>query len=284
MNALPQRVVSALVAAALLIGSIYFFGRQGLTVLGVVIFSIGAYEYSQIAFTNHLQPKNARSFKLLFLFFALTLLFVNVLSIYVFADPRVGSPALLTIWGVAITFFVSCTLWLLRGRIENAPLLAAVATAVLGFFYCSLLPYFMVRILYAENGIAWFSILAMVVFAGDTFAYFGGIWLGKNKLMPSLSPSKTVAGSVSGLIGSALAGLWVGSVWISTVPIFYLIIAAVFAAFLAQNGDLFESLIKRVGNVKDSGRIMPGHGGVLDRLDGLYFAAPAIFAAVLFCQ
>lgn len=283
MSALPQRIVSALIAAALLVGSVYFFGRQGLTALGVLVFSIGAYEYSQIAFTNHLQPALARSFKLLFLFFALTLLFVNALSVYVYDETQIGS-ALLAIWGVAIALFISCSMWLLRGRIENTPLLAAISTAVLGFFYCALLPYFMVRILYAENGIAWFALLAMVVFAGDTAAYFGGITLGKNKLMPALSPKKTVAGSVSGLAGSALAGLWVGSQWISEVPIFILIIASIFAAFLAQNGDLFESLIKRVGNVKDSGRIMPGHGGVLDRLDGLYFAAPAVFAAALFCQ
>lgn len=283
MNTLPQRIVSALIAAALLIGSVYFFGRQGLTVLGVIVFSIGVYEYSQIAFTNHLPRAHARSFKLLFLLFALTLLFVNVLSIYVFDDARIGS-ALLTIWGAALTLFISCTLWLLRGRIENTPLLAALSTAVLGFFYCALLPYFMVRILYFEDGIWWFTLLATVVFAGDTAAYFGGILLGKNKLMPALSPSKTVAGSVSGLCGSVIAGLLVGIFLISDVTVLILIIASLFAAFLAQNGDLFESLIKRVGAVKDSGRIMPGHGGVLDRLDGLYFAAPAIFAAALFCQ
>lgn len=280
MKALPQRVISALIAAALLISTGYFFGRDGLSVLGALVFSIGAYEFSQMAFQNHAPEKVARRFKLLFLLFAFVLLYVSLASIFVEMAPN----AMLAIWGAAIAIFVSCTLWLLRGRIENAPLLILVSTAVLGLFYSALLPSFVVRLVYFENGFAWFALLALVVFAGDTFAFFGGIALGKNKLMPALSPSKTIAGSVSGLVGSALAGLTVGLLWLPDVPVFYLIITAVVASAVAQNGDLFESLIKRVASVKDSGRIMPGHGGVLDRLDGIYFAAPVIFAAALLCS
>lgn len=277
MKSLPIRIVSALFAVALLFGTGYFGGQNGLAVLGAVVFAIGVFEYAAIAFSSHLPPVVKKPFEFTFLLFGLVLLFSDILALYVPVD-------LLTVWASIIVMFVTCVLWLVRGRVENAALFTSLALAILGFFYAALLPTFVLRLLFLHNGIAWFALLAVVVFAGDTFAFFGGILLGKNKLMPSLSPSKTVAGSVSGVSGSTLAGLLVGILWLPNVPLVLLILTSLVASFIAQNGDLFESLIKRVANIKDSGRIMPGHGGVLDRLDGIYFAAPIIFAAALLCQ
>jgi phosphatidate cytidylyltransferase len=121
--------------------------------------------------------------------------------------------------------------------------------------------------------------LFFVVWATDTCAYFAGRTIGGPRLAPSLSPKKTWAGLGGGMLGAALVGgaftLGCGGavLW-----------AAAFAAALAvvaQLGDLFESWLKRRVDVKDSGDLIPGHGGFLDRVDGLLFAAPAFAAAVL---
>jgi phosphatidate cytidylyltransferase len=114
--------------------------------------------------------------------------------------------------------------------------------------------------------------LFLVVWATDIFAYFVGRGIGGAKLAPSISPGKTWAGLVGGMLGAAVVG---GIVSTATGgPIWLAIVAAPVLAVVAQAGDLFESLLKRRAGVKDSGTLIPGHGGALDRLDGLLFATP----------
>jgi len=121
--------------------------------------------------------------------------------------------------------------------------------------------------------------------AGDTMAYFTGKAVGKRPLAPKLSPKKTIEGSIGGLIGSAAAVVAV-SVGFQTdlgaLPI--LVATALIGGAAAQIGDLFESLLKRTAGVKDSGSILPGHGGVLDRVDGILFGAPVflLYQALIF--
>jgi phosphatidate cytidylyltransferase len=112
---------------------------------------------------------------------------------------------------------------------------------------------------------------------GDIFAYFSGISMGRHKLFPALSPKKTVEGAIGGLIGSMAGGLamWFG--FFQDIPVALFIFLSIVTGIFAQTGDLFESLLKRVAQVKDSGRIMPGHGGLLDRLDGVLFALPFFY-------
>jgi phosphatidate cytidylyltransferase len=121
--------------------------------------------------------------------------------------------------------------------------------------------------------------LFFVVWATDTCAYFAGRTIGGPRLAPSLSPKKTWAGLGGGMLGAALVG---GAFTLGRGGA--VLWAAAFAAALAvvaQLGDLFESWLKRRVDVKDSGDLIPGHGGLLDRVDGLLFAAPAFAAAVL---
>ena len=263
MNSLAKRVISAVIALTLLVFTHYFFAREGLLILGGLIFGGGAYEYSKMAFT-----KAPGRFHVLFLSSAFILLIITISAISLSTS----------LWAIAATTFISCSLWSLRGKVANDQLLNTVALATLGLLYCALLPTFILRLLSLPDGLAWFALLVAVVFSGDTFAYFGGISFGKNKLMPTLSPGKTIAGAVSGLAGSAVAGVLIGHFYLSAHPLWAIVLCSILASVLAQNGDLLESLIKRVADVKDSGRIMPGHGGILDRLDGVYFAAPLIFA------
>jgi phosphatidate cytidylyltransferase len=123
-----------------------------------------------------------------------------------------------------------------------------------------------------ERG-AWLMLhVAVCVWATDTFAYLVGKAVGKHKLAPSLSPGKTWEGSVGGLIGSILAGA-AFSAWIHQ-PLLLGVSLGLLAGTVGQIGDLFESALKRERGIKDFGKLLPGHGGALDRFDSLLFVTP----------
>lgn len=118
------------------------------------------------------------------------------------------------------------------------------------------------------------SLLAMVISA-DSAAYFAGKIFGKHRLAPRISPGKTWEGLVAGLLGGAIAGI-LSSLWMKT-PVWPIMILGIIVAAASVVGDLKESQLKRQAGMKDSGRLIPGHGGLLDRIDGLLAAAP-VFA------
>lgn len=113
----------------------------------------------------------------------------------------------------------------------------------------------------------------------DTFALFGGMRFGKHKLAPGISPSKTIEGSVIGGLMSTLAGvvIWFVSRYFLPIPFVPCVVTAFAASTAGQIGDLAESLLKRYLGVKDASHLIPGHGGMLDRVDSLLFAAPAAY-------
>jgi phosphatidate cytidylyltransferase len=115
----------------------------------------------------------------------------------------------------------------------------------------------------------------VLVWVGDSAAYFAGRGFGKWKMSPRLSPNKTWEGAGANLLGSLLVGAVFGY-WIGIAPAHILAMAAL-GSVAGQVGDLFESAFKRSADVKDSGAILPGHGGILDRIDALIFAAPAVW-------
>jgi phosphatidate cytidylyltransferase len=118
-------------------------------------------------------------------------------------------------------------------------------------------------------GLAWFA---------DTSAYFAGRFLGRRKLYEAVSPKKTVEGAIGGLLGSVVWAL-LGSLWFlrGALPLAHAVPLAIVAGVLGQAGDLAESLFKRSTGIKDSGDIVPGHGGVLDRVDALLMTSVVVF-------
>ncbi len=119
--------------------------------------------------------------------------------------------------------------------------------------------------------------ILVMVFAGDTGAYFTGRLLGRHKLYPAISPKKTVEGGIGGLLGSLGGGLLIKAVfglYIGWIP---LAVIGVLAGGAEQLGDFCESMLKRGAGVKDSGSLLPGHGGMFDRLDGVLFATPVVY-------
>lgn len=118
--------------------------------------------------------------------------------------------------------------------------------------------------------------ILVIIWANDTFAYLVGITMGKNKLFERISPKKTIEGFVGGVIFAVVAGILLAQFYLHQDTIKWIIIAMIVSAF-GTLGDLIESKFKRIAGVKDSGHIMPGHGGFLDRLDSIIFVAPFVY-------
>jgi phosphatidate cytidylyltransferase len=116
----------------------------------------------------------------------------------------------------------------------------------------------------------------ILIWTNDTFAYVVGKSIGKNKLFESISPKKTIEGFVGGIVFSAIAGILISKLYLQ-MPIYFWIIISIIVSVFGSIGDLVESKFKRIAGVKDSGNIMPGHGGVLDRLDSVIFVAPFLY-------
>ena len=123
-------------------------------------------------------------------------------------------------------------------------------------------------------------LLLAVIMASDITQYYGGRFLGRHPLAPAVSPKKTIEGAVFGFASGAVVMLWVGCWWLPTVEPIPRIFLGTTLAGLGIVGDLFESKLKRAAEMKDSSLLIPGHGGMLDRLDGLLFAAPLYYTVM----
>jgi len=127
------------------------------------------------------------------------------------------------------------------------------------------------------NGIFWLLVLSSITVFSDTAAYYVGRKLGKTKLYPALSPGKTRAGAVGGIIGGMLGGLVVAAIVFENANLVVVGLLSLILSVIGIIGDLIESLIKRDSGVKDSGQILPGHGGLLDRCDSILLTAPTLY-------
>lgn len=167
-------------------------------------------------------------------------------------------------------------LYLFRGK---APYLLRTnhRRALIGLFYLTFAWYSLYS-LHRWFGPVWIIFLFILVWSTDTFAYFVGKKYGRVPLAPQLSPNKTQEGFWGGVIGAFLLGLFsfgiVHSSWLMTKALPLWLGVSIITILLAVLGDLFESMIKRISEVKDSGKLLPGHGGVLDRIDSLIAALP----------
>ena len=147
----------------------------------------------------------------------------------------------------------------------------------LGLFYLPLLLGHLVLLHGLPEGRAWIFLTLLVIMGCDSCAYFVGVRFGKRKLYPAVSPNKSIEGGLGGLAGSVLAVLIAAFTFLPAIGVLDGVLIGLLLGVAGQLGDLFESLLKRSCGVKDSGTLIPGHGGLLDRLDSLLFAFPLVY-------
>ncbi len=161
-----------------------------------------------------------------------------------------------------------------------------VSLTIFSSLYIGLLFGFIILTRNTVYGAFWVWLIVISSWGSDTFAYFTGILIGKHKLAPKLSPKKTIEGSIGGLIGAGLLGYVYTIIYthytfgVLREHTVVVIITVIIASIISQFGDLAASAIKRFFDQKDFGYILPGHGGILDRVDSLLLVAPVIYVAV----
>ncbi len=208
------------------------------------------------------------------------MLFAGVFPFLPLRDPtRWGEGAF---WLTALFLFFSFTYHLIRGPLQEAP--TRVAHLVTGLLYGSVGLTAVSALRLMPDGLAWVIASLVITWSNDTAAYFAGRFLGRHKLYPAVSPNKTWEGFAGGLVGS-VGGMFIARAFF--FPVFTVadcLLLGVFGGILGPIGDLCESMLKRAYGVKDSGKAIPGHGGILDRIDALLFNAPLVFVYITFVR
>jgi phosphatidate cytidylyltransferase len=189
-------------------------------------------------------------------------------------------PELAFVWVLAALVAVAALVLFQPGEIPGA--IARLGAAGFGVFYLGALPV-PLALLHRDvvDGSLWVGVAIVVTFANDTGAYFAGRALGRHKLYPTISPGKTVEGAVGGLVFGLGVLLALRAAVMHSLTIADCVWVAVPGAVLGPIGDLVESMIKRAAGVKDSGKLLPGHGGMLDRIDALLFVSAWVYVYAL---
>jgi len=193
-----------------------------------------------------------------------------------YADVRIGTAGILTTATCMASLMLLFTAYIRMGRRQNVPY-ERITQLFFGIFYIALLLAFLILLRGLPHGVNLIFFLLFVTWAGDTGAYLVGRSLGSHKLCPRVSPAKTIEGSLGGVACSLLIALVCHMTFIDFFSLVHCLIMALGINVLNQIGDLSESAIKRSCKVKDSGKILPGHGGIFDRIDSLLFAAPFLY-------
>lgn len=257
---MKTRIISGLVIFPVLLITIYLGGTVLSTAL-LILSLIGLHEFYKAINGKHLAI-NYFSYAFTIIYYALINMRNEMLFIIMF---------------IIFTLVLFCYLVFMYPKIN----IMTVSTTILGVMYIPVLFSCMYYVRELENGIIYVWPIIICAFATDTFAYFFGVFFGKHKLIPGLSPNKTIEGSLGGIFSCVLISAIYGYLvrdYVDSFAIF--IIIGFFGSIFAQFGDLTASSVKRFTGVKDFGKLIPGHGGILDRFDSILFTSPIVYIAV----
>jgi phosphatidate cytidylyltransferase len=256
---LGRRLLSTLVLLPLFVWMV----MQGpVWLFGAVIVLVGA--LGQWEFTGMFERGGVRTFRLVGLLGGSVL----TASFALPASERVTLTAvLLTIFGVG----------LFRRDSSERAAWEPIAVTLFGVCYVNWLLGYAIWLRDLDDGVEWILLLVSVTWLGETAAYVVGSTLGRHKLAPSISPRKTVEGAVAQLAVSVLAALGARAWFFPALSLESAIVVGLLLGVVGQAGDLIESAIKRSVGTKDTGRLIPGHGGMLDRMDSLLVNTPVLF-------
>lgn len=271
-----KRILTAVVLIPLVLVLVFLGSRWLVTLATAVLAGLAAWEYLGMAERSGTRPPRIA------VLVAIAALFLG--NFFYFEETAV-------IFGVlSLGLLLCCTF---SSAIEMV--MADAAISVFCFFYVGLTLLALPALREEANGPSLVVFLLFVVWAGDIAALYVGRSLGRHKLAPSISPNKTWEGTAASVVGSLLAagGLLALANWFTQLnsaklsypeEFWYWLVLAVVVNVAAQLGDLAESALKRSAGVKDSGTLLPGHGGILDRIDALLLAAPVLWYAQLIHQ
>lgn len=267
---LMQRVITALILIPPVIAGVWYLQTPVIACLFAAILLVGAWEWTRLMALQSFWLRVAYLTTAAALFAALYGLREN-------SDVLHATLWAALLWWLAALYWVIRYPTVLDAGNSRSVMKAAIGLLLLGPAFLALV------LLHArEHGPLWILFVLVLIWAADTGAYFSGRGFGRHKLAIRVSPGKTWEGAVGGLVLSttvaALAGHWVFNL-AGQLPWFILLCSGVVAFSIV--GDLTESMFKRQASVKDSGSILPGHGGVLDRLDSLFAAAPLLLGGLL---
>jgi phosphatidate cytidylyltransferase len=257
---LKQRIITAVIAAALFI-PVVLWGGLPFTILIYGLAAVGLFEL--------LRMKGLKLFSLPGL--------ISLLALFSFLMPEEWETYISeTIDYTKIDLALIAVLLLLTYTVvvKNRYSFDDAAFSILGALYVGIGFYFFIET--RAEGIEYVIYALLIIWTTDSGAYFTGRKFGKHKLWPDISPNKTIEGFVGGVISAIVVALIFQMIMPVSDSVPYLVIVTILASIFGQLGDLVESALKRHYGVKDSGNVLPGHGGILDRFDSLLFVLPLL--------
>ncbi|MDD5167870.1 MAG: phosphatidate cytidylyltransferase [Syntrophales bacterium] len=257
MNAHAQRWLTAIAAVPALFAIVYFGSAIVFSALILLVIVAGIFEYNALAFGGTCRFEKIEG---------LVLAFLIPIVFYLGSAPDV-------LGLLSLAFLMIFFLYI--PRISREPFdLLPVMKVVFGFMYVPLMMSHLIWLRQADNGILWIFFVIVLAFSGDVAAFYIGRTFGKKKLLPMVSAGKSVEGTIALVAGSTVCCVIYSILFLPALPAAHAAALGFVGSVLGQLGDLCESVIKRAAGVKDSGVILPGHGGILDRLDCLIFIGP----------
>lgn len=185
--------------------------------------------------------------------------------------------------GIVLSFLL-LSFWTLATYSTGSDSYAFLGRCCLGLVWVGFLGAHILMIRQLPEGNSWLLILTGITAGSDSGAYYVGRAFGKHKLSPLVSPNKTIEGAVGGVVVGMVVAALLAQLLLTTVPWAFVLVSAVCLGGVGICGDLVESIIKRATATKDSGTLLGGHGGILDRADSILFAAPVLYYLLSFCS
>ncbi|MEK4970365.1 phosphatidate cytidylyltransferase [Cytobacillus sp. FSL R7-0696] len=260
---MKERVITAIIFGAVLL-PLVFIGGWPLMLLAYFFATVGLYEL--------LRMKGFNLFSLPGLISTFILWMIMIPTEFYFAwliRAGVGKTDILVLGVLLLLTYTVLT----KNRVTYDDIaFMLISTIYIGFGF-----HYFLETRAMENGLIWIFFSLFIIWASDSGAYFFGKAFGKRKLWPDISPNKTIEGSIGGVISSVVVACLFLIFTDISEPAFLIILMTCLLAIFGQVGDLAESAFKRHYGVKDSGRILPGHGGILDRFDSLLFVWPFMY-------
>ena len=265
-----KRILTAIVALPILLFTVWSSSPYYFVILSTIAVLLALGEFYSLATKARCKPQVVTGFCAALV----------VIASFVFEEPLLTVAALIA---VAIVTLVAAVFR--PGELKQS--LVSVSSTIFGVIYVALLASCLVSVrMISDSRFATpvshlaskaLTMFFAIVILTDTGAYYTGRTIGRHKLAPRISPGKTIEGAIGGFVMAAVAGYVSKLTFFPEIPLAHCLILGAVIGIVGQIGDLAESLLKRGSDVKDSGRLLPGHGGMLDRIDSILFSAPVLY-------